>query len=81
MALRLEVWLPCASFFAAGRLGPGIAAIFMQLSLVFWPLAIRWARGTVDQSNIERMLAELAERHRVPADPYALPAKRFRQAA
>jgi hypothetical protein len=82
MALRLDVWLPCASFFSAGRIGAGFLALLMQLSIVLWPLAAKWARGTQNQSNIERMLAELAEAHRVPVDPYAaVPMKRFRQAA
>ncbi len=59
----------------------GLLALVMQVSLVFWPLATKWARGMVDQSNIERMLAELSEANRVPVDPYAQPMKRFRQAA
>jgi len=59
----------------------GVLALVMQLSLIFWPLASKWARGTVDQSNIERMLAELSEANRAPVDPYAQPLKRFRQAA
>lgn len=81
MHLRLDVWLPCASFFASGRMVLGLLALVMQMSLVLWPLASKWARGTVDQSNIERMLAELSEANRVPVDPYAQPLKRFRQAA
>jgi hypothetical protein len=81
MHLRSDVWLPCASFFSTGRVVLGLLALVMQVSLVFWPLATKWARGMVDQSNIERMLAELSEANRVPVDPYAQPMKRFRQAA
>jgi hypothetical protein len=81
MRLKLDVWFPCASLFARGRIALGLLALVMQMSLIFWPLASKWARGSADQSNVERMLAELSEANRVPVDPYAQPLKRFRQAA
>jgi hypothetical protein len=74
-------YLPCAVFFRAGRVLAGIGVLLMQLSLVLWPVASRMARGLNEQSGVERLLAELSERHRLPADPYAKPQKRFRQAA
>jgi hypothetical protein len=76
-----QTYLPCAVFFRAGRILPGIGVLLMQISLVFWPMASRMARGMNEQSAVERLLAELSERHRLPVDPYAKPAKRFRQAA
>jgi hypothetical protein len=76
-----QTYLPCAAFFRAGRFLPGVGVLLMQLSLVFWPAAIRMARGMNEQSGVERLLAELSERHRLPLDPYGKPAKRFRQAA
>jgi hypothetical protein len=79
MLRKMDVWLPCTSFFAVGRIPSGFLALVMQISLILWPLATRWARGIGDQSNIERVLAELAETHRVPTDPYPMPQKRFRQ--
>ncbi len=76
-----QTYLPCAVFFRAGRVFSGIGVLLLQLSLVFWPVASRMARGMNEQSGVERLLAELSERHRLPADPYGKPAKRFRQAA
>ncbi len=51
----------------------------MQLSIIFWPQASAWARRSKEVNSVDKILAELAELHRVPADPYAAPAKRFRQ--
>ena len=54
----------------------------MQVSLVFWPMAARWARANDEQTGMERKLAELSETHRVHNDPYAKqPEKKFRQLA
>ena len=78
---KLSQILPCASFFSEGRLFLGLIALAMQLSLIFWPVAARWANRTTERSGMERLLAELSEMHRVPVDPYARPAKRFRQLA
>lgn len=74
-------FLPCSAFFNEGRFFVGLVVLLMQVSLVFWPLAIRWARNLHERSGVERMLYELSETHRLPADPYAAPMKRFRQAA
>jgi hypothetical protein len=73
--------LPCVAFFRAGRVVPGIGVLLLQLSLIFWPVANRMARELNERSGVERLLAELSERHRPPADHYAKPKKRFRQAA
>lgn len=81
MAFKMVVLMPCASFFESGRVADGVLALLMQLSLVFWPKAIAWARSTADSSAIDRMLQEFSNTHRVPVDQYAAPAKRFRQAA
>jgi hypothetical protein len=51
------------------------------LSLVFWPQAAAWARRYREVDGVDRLLAEFADAHRVQADPYALPQKRFRQVA
>jgi hypothetical protein len=59
----------------------GIAALLMQVTLVLWPLATRWARRVHEVSGREQLLAELASQHYVPADPYARPSKKFRQTA
>ncbi len=81
-AFRLSNVVPFAAFFAQGRVVPGIIALFMQVSLVFWPMAARWARANDEQTGMERKLAELSETHRVHNDPYAKqPEKKFRQLA
>jgi hypothetical protein len=79
MGLKLSDLLPCASFFAAGRTGRGIVTLLMQLSLIFWPVAASWARELSGRAEVNRMLAQFAETHRV--DPYAQPVKKFRRAA
>ncbi len=78
---KLSQILPCSSFFSEGRIFLGFVALAMQLSLVFWPVAARWANRNMERSGMERALAELSAMHRVPADPYAAPKKRFRQPA
>ncbi len=81
-ALRLSNVLPFAAFLAEGRVVPGIIALFMQVSLVLWPMAVRWARANDEQTGMEKKLAELSETHRVHTDPYAKqPVKKFRQLA
>ena len=72
---------PCAVFFAEGQILKGLVALLMQLSLVLWPLAARWAGRAAEHSGVEKLLAELARTHRAPADPYAPPAKKFRHVA
>jgi hypothetical protein len=81
MSNNMDFWFPCGSFFASGRVGAGLIALAMQLTLLLWPLAAKWARGQSDQSHIERMLTELSETHRPPVDPYSRPLKTFRKAA
>jgi hypothetical protein len=68
-------------FFASGRTMAGVAALLMQLTLVLWPVATRWARRVHEVSAREQLLAELSSRHYVPVDPYARPSKKFRQTA
>jgi len=79
MALKSSDLVPCVSFFSAGYIGRGILALIMQLSLVFWPVAARWARALNSRAQVNRLLAHFAETHRL--DPYAQPAKKFRRTA
>ncbi len=78
MGLRWSDFVPCVSFFTAARPVAGMAALIMQLTLVFWPAAAIWARRAGSNPDVDRKLAEFAEVHKV--DPYTKPAKRFRQA-
>jgi hypothetical protein len=81
MAFSSTELLPCGTFFASGRTAFGVAALAMQASIIFWPQASAWAKRFKEDSGVDRLLAEFAEAHRVPVDPYAAPSKRFRQAA
>ncbi len=81
MALNTVDMFPCASFFASGRPASGFVALLMQLSLILWPKAAAWARAEKDTSLVDQMLEEFSRIHRVPESQYAVPAKRFRQAA
>jgi hypothetical protein len=76
--LKSEILLPCASFFSNGQLWFGVVALAMQLSVVYWPAAVRWAWRAQEQSGVEQLLAEFSTAYHVPADPYAAPAKTFR---
>ncbi len=79
---KLSTVLPFAALFGQGRIFAGIVAFFMQLTLVLWPAAARWARVKGEQTGMEKKLAELSETHRVHVDPYAKqPEKKFRQLA
>ncbi len=78
-AIKSSALFPGAAFFAAGRSLAGVAALLMQISLVLWPAAVRWARQLEEQSGKDRILAELSSQHRL--DPYARTSKKFRQTA
>jgi hypothetical protein len=78
MRLKVNVLLPCVTFFAAGRVGMGAAALMMQLSLFFWPTAVRMAREYSESHAVDRMLISLSETYK-SAQP--LPRKRFKPAA
>lgn len=76
---KLSQVFPCAAFFNEGRVFLGFVALLMQASLIFWPIAARWARQMNERSGVEKLLAELSETHRVPVDQYAQAPKKFRQ--
>ncbi len=79
---KLAKILPCAVFFSEARPVAGGMALLLQVSLVFWPLAARWAAQACERAGIERLLNELSETNRAPEDPYRYPAvKKFRQVA
>jgi hypothetical protein len=80
MAIKTSTLLPCATFFARGQAALGVVALLMQLSLVLWPVAARWAGKTTDAGSVDRMLAELSETHKIPVG-HIQPKKRFTQTA
>lgn len=80
-SLTVGKFFPCAGFLAEGSWGKGVAAALMQISLVLWPLAARWARAQRERGAIEKLLHELSETHAVPQMRYPYTGKKFRQAA
>jgi len=67
MRLKVYALAPCATFFAAGRVGGGVLALLLQISLVGWPLAYRMARRSGDDHAVARKLSELSAAYEVPA--------------
>ncbi|WP_297368068.1 hypothetical protein [Acidocella sp.] len=81
-SFKMDKIFPCAKFFADGRTAAGIMALLMQLTLVLWPFAARWATQAHERQRIERLLDELSEANIPTIDPYArAPRKKFRQMA
>jgi hypothetical protein len=80
-ALKLAKIFPCVALFADGRPVAGCLAIVLQASLVFWPVASRWAFVSHERTGIERLLGELSETNRLDVDPYGRTPKKFRQLA
>jgi hypothetical protein len=72
---------PCATFFAEGRPVSGSVALLLQMTLIFWPLAARWARETTERTGIEKLLTELSDAYHGPDDNYRYASKKFREAA
>jgi hypothetical protein len=77
---------PFMVFFMSGRPGLGLLTLLMQVSLVLWPTASRWAKEAQEQDNIRHLLQELSETYRpalvTAAEPaYPVITKKFRQPA
>jgi hypothetical protein len=79
--LTLAKIFPFVSFFADGRPIAGVIAFLLQATLVFWPVAARWAFIAHERSGIERLLGELSDTNRLTIDPYNVAPKKFRQLA
>jgi len=57
---------PCIAFFKAGKGLFGGIALLMQLSVLFWPAAVAWAREYEQQTAITALLADYASKYPVP---------------
>ena len=79
--LKLAKIFPCVALFAIGRPVAGFCALLLQATIVFWPVAARWAYVSHERSGIERLLSELSETNRLTVDPYGTTPKKFRQLA
>ncbi len=80
-ALKLAKIFPSAALFADGRPVAGCFAMLLQATLVFWPVASRWAYVAHERTGIERLLGELSETNKLSVDPYGRTPKKFRQLA
>ena len=60
-SFNLAKFLPCAVLFANGRTFGGVVALLMQATIVFWPVASRWAFQLEERKGIEALLDELSE--------------------
>lgn len=60
-SFNLAKFLPCAVFFANGRAFGGAVTLLMQATIVFWPIASRWAVQLEERKGIETLLDELSE--------------------
>jgi hypothetical protein len=60
------LWRPWAGAYAERRFGLAALIIFMQISLVFWPVAVRLARRVELAREKQRLLDILAEVHAPP---------------
>lgn len=80
-APTLAKFFPCAALFADGRPVAGCFALLLQATIVFWPVAARWAFVSHERTGIERLLGELSETNRLTVDPYGTTPKKFRQLA
>jgi len=74
--MKVNVFCPFATFFSAGETRLGLTVLFMQLSLVLWPAAVRRARAFAEARGVQRMLDEFSQAHHKPEEA---PTKRFRQ--
>ena len=67
MMTRADRLLPFERFFAAGLYWRGSWVLLLQLSLVFWPLAIRMARQYEEARGVQKYLDQLAAQYSSPA--------------
>ncbi len=80
-SLKMARIFPFLVLLGQGRPFAGAVAFLLQLSLVFWPLASRWAYVSYERMGIERLLNELSETNKLANDPYGRTPKKFRQLA
>ncbi len=55
--------LPCKCYFETGHAVLGFITLFMQLTLVLWPVASSMAASYRESQHIKRLLEELSETH------------------
>jgi hypothetical protein len=72
--------LPCLTFFAAGRVVPGLLTLLMQMTVLFWPVAARMAREFDEARGLERMLSEISQSYKLPDSHHARARRSFRPA-
>jgi len=75
--MKVNVFCPFLTFFSAGEARLGLTVLFMQLSFVLWPAAVRQAREFARARGMQQMLDELSLTYSRGDLP---PNKRFREA-
>jgi hypothetical protein len=80
MAIKSSALFPCGVFFARGQVGMGIVTLLMQITIVLWPVAASMAGKTSSAENVDSVLAQLSETHKVPMG-HIKPKKTFSQSA
>jgi hypothetical protein len=76
MREKVNILLPCVTFFSAGETVDGVVNLLMQATLFFWPLAVHWARQFRGDRAVIMLLNEFAAAYPVPVQRAKL-GKRF----
>jgi hypothetical protein len=63
MTKQTRMFRPFERFFATGRYGRGALVLLLQISVVFWPLAIKMARQYEEARGVQKFLDELSARY------------------
>jgi hypothetical protein len=80
MNCKVNILLPCVTFFSAGRGAAGLLNLLMQATIVLWPLAYIWARHFNRADGVRRVLTDFSQTYEIPRSAHVRPSRRFRQA-
>jgi hypothetical protein len=73
-----ELICPGFAAFRAGRVTLGLLMVAMQLSIVFWPVAVRWARGLGHECRVQVLLDQISVNYAYqPCEKYGHATKAF----
>jgi hypothetical protein len=72
--------LPCAIFFRSGRRLDGFLNLLLQLTVIFWPVALAWAREVKRAHGVTALLSEISVTYKVPFEQMRKSGKTFARA-
>ena len=73
-----ELICPGFAAFRAGRVTLGLLMLAMQFSIVFWPAAVRWARGLGHECRVQSLLDQISVNYaKQPCEKYGHVTKLF----